>query len=99
MSIYIVRFHDYDTMFNVGYFTSEEDADMCMEYYMRTRPSSYEYLCDAYSLEKYELDDTDYTLLLKALDEEEKEAQRKEEEELRDKELAELARLKAKYEN
>ena len=99
MSIYIVRFHDYDTMFNVGYFTSEEDAETCMEYYIRTRPSDYEYLCDAYSLEKYELDDTDYTALLKALDEEERAKQRKEEEEFRNKEIAELARLKAKYEN
>ena len=70
-----------------------------MEYYMTTNPSDYEYICDAYSLEKYELDDTDYTALLKALDEEEKAKQRKEEEEFRNKELAELARLKAKYEN
>ena len=98
MSIYIVRFHDYDTMFNVGYFTNEEDAETCMEYYMRTRPSSYEYLCDAYSLEKYELDDTDYDALNKELDEAEKAEQKKEEEEFRNKELAELARLKAKYE-
>nr|DAR55789.1 MAG TPA: hypothetical protein [Caudoviricetes sp.] len=98
MSIYIVRFHDYDTMFNVGYFTSEEDAEKCMEYYMRTRPSDYEYMCDAYSLEKYELDDTDYTALIKELDEAEKAMQKKEEEEFRNKELAELARLKAKYE-
>ena len=98
MSIYLVRFHDYDTMFNVGYFTSEEDAEKCMEYYMRTRPSSYEYLCDAYSLEKYELDDTDYAALNKELDEAEKAMQMEEEKELRNKELAELARLKAKYE-
>lgn len=98
MSIYIVRLHDYDTMFNVGYFTSEADAEMCVEYYMRSRPSSYEYLCDAYSLEKYELDDTDYDALNKELDEAEKAMQREEEEELRNKELAELARLKAKYE-
>lgn len=98
MSIYIVRFHDYDTMFNVGYFTSEKDAETCMEYYMRTMPSSYEYLCDVYSLEKYELDDTDYDALNKELDEAEKAKQRKEEEEFRNKELAELARLKAKYE-
>lgn len=99
MSIYLVRFRDYDTEFCFGYFTSEEDAEKCMEYYMRTKPSDYEYICDAYSLEKYELDDTDYTALLKALDEEERAKQRKEEEEFRNKELAELARLKAKYEN
>lgn len=98
MSIYIVRFHDYDTMFNVGYFTSEEGAEKCMEYYMRTKPSDYEYMCDAYNLEKYELDDTDYDALNKELDEAEKARQRKEEEEFRNKELAELARLKAKYE-
>ena len=99
MSIYIVRFSDYDTMFNVGYFTSEGDAETCMEYYMRTSPSDYEYICDAYSLEKYELDDTDYDALNKELDEAEKARQRKEDEEFRNKELAELARLKAKYEN
>lgn len=98
MSIYIVRFGDYDSEFSVGYFTNEEDAEKCMEYHMRTRPSSYEYLCDAYSLEKYELDDTDYDALNKELDEAEKAEQKKEEEELRNKELAELARLKAKYE-
>ena len=98
MSIYLVRFRDYDTEFCLGYFTSEEDAENCMEYYMRTRPSSYEYLCDAYSLEKYELDDTDYAALNKELDEAEKAMQMEEEKELRNKELAELARLKAKYE-
>lgn len=99
MSIYIVRFSDYDSEFGIGYFTSEEDAEKCMEYYMRAEPSDYEYMCDAYSLEKYELDDTDYVELLKALDEEKKEKQRKKEEKVRNKELAELARLKAKYEN
>ncbi len=99
MSIYIVRFSDYDNAFSVGYFTNEEDAKKCMEYHMRTEPSDYEYMCDAYSLEEYELDDTDYAELLKALDEEEKEKQRKKEEKVRNKELAELARLKAKYEN
>lgn len=70
-----------------------------MEYYMRAQPSDYEYMCDAYSLEKYELDDADYTALIKELDEAEKAKQRKEEEEFRNKELAELARLKAKYES
>lgn len=99
MPIYIVHYSDYDSEFDVGYFTSEEDAEKCMEYYMRTRPSSYEYLCDAYSLEKYELDDTDYDALNKELDEADKAMQRKEEEEFRNKELAELARLKAKYED
>lgn len=99
MSIYIVRFSDYDSEFGIGYFTSKEDAEKCMEYYMRAEPSSYAYMSDAYSLEKYELDDTDYVELLKALDEEEKEKQRKKEEKVRNKELAELARLKAKYEN
>lgn len=99
MSIYIVRFSDYDSEFGIGYFTSEEDAEKCMEYYMRAKPSSYAYMCDAYSLEKYELDDTDYVELLKALDEEEKEKKRKKEEKIRNNELAELARLKAKYEN
>lgn len=98
MSIYIVRFSDYDSEFGVGYFTNEEDAEKCMEYHMRTEPSDYEYMCDAYSLEKYELDDTDYDALNKELDEAEKARQRKEEEEFRNKELAELARLKAKYE-
>lgn len=98
MSIYLVRFRDYDTEFCFGYFTSEEDAEKCMEYYMRTKPSDYEYICDTYSLEKYELDDTDYDALNKELDEAEKVMQREEEEELRNKELAELARLKAKYE-
>jgi hypothetical protein len=98
MSIYLVRFRDYDTEFCLGYFTSEEDTEKCMEYYMRTKPSDYEYMCDAYSLEKYEFDDTDYTALLKELDEAEKAMQKKEKEEFRNKELAELARLKAKYE-
>lgn len=99
MSIYIVRFSDYDSEFGVGYFTNEEDAEKCMEYYMRAQPSDYEYMCDAYSLEKYELDDADYTALIKELDEAEKAKQRKEGEEFRNKELAELARLKAKYES
>lgn len=99
MSIYIVRFCGYDSEFGIGYFTSKEDAEKCMEYYMRAEPSSYAYMSDAYSLEKYELDDTDYVELLKALDEDDKEKQRKKEEKVRNKELAELARLKAKYEN
>lgn len=98
MSIYIVRFGDYDSEFSVGYFTNEEAAEKCMEYYMRTHPSDYEYMCDAYCIEKYELDNTDYDALNKELDEAEKEERRKEEEEFRNKELAELARLKAKYE-
>lgn len=99
MSIYLVRFCDYDDMFCVGYFTNEADAEKCLEYYSRTRPSDYDYICDAYSIEKYEPNDIDYAALLKGLDEAEKAMQKKEEEEFRNKELAELARLKAKYEN
>lgn len=98
MSIYIVRCYDYDAMFGVGYFTNERDAEKCLEYYIRAKPSDYAYMCDAYSIEKYELDDVDYAALLKKLDEAEKAKQREEEEAFRNKELAELARLKAKYE-
>lgn len=98
MSIYIVRFCDYDTMFGIGYFTNERDAEKCLEYYSRTRPSDYAYMCDAYSIETYESNDVDYTALIKELDEAEKAKQKEEEEAFRKKELAELARLKAKYE-
>lgn len=98
MSIYLVRCYDYDTMFGIGYFTNEEDAEKCLEYHSRTRPSDYEYMCDAYSIETYELSDVDYAALIKELDEAETAKQKEEEEAFRKKELAELARLKAKYE-
>ena len=98
MSIYIVRFCDYDDQFCLGYFTNIKDAEKCLEYYSRTRPSDYAHLLNAYSIEDYELNNVDYATLIKELDEAEKAKQKKKEEAIRNKELAELARLKAKYE-
>ena len=100
MSIYIVHFSDYDNDFSIGYFMNKEDAKACAEYYNETEPSVY--FDNAYEVEEYDLDDTDCAILLKEIEEKkqrELEAiQEAEREAIKQKELAELARLKAKYE-
>lgn len=96
MVIYMVEVEDYDTSHIVGYFTSYTKAKSCCEYLNRTRHSEYdEFDWEIYS---YDLNKTDYESLNKELDEKERiefETRMKRE---REKDLAELARLKAKYE-
>lgn len=67
MSIYIVHFSDYDNDFSIGYFMNKEDAEACAEYYNETEPSVY--FDNAYEVEEYDLDDTDYAILLKEIEE------------------------------
>ena len=97
MDIYIVHFSDYDNEYSLGYFTNKEDAEACAEYYNRTEPSSY--FENAHEVETYVFDDTDYKALVKELNDKERAEKEAKKEAFKQKELAELARLKAKYED
>lgn len=96
MKIYIVTFHDYDGYDIVGYFTDYEKAQSCCDYLNRTRPSPYDHF--EWVITEYSLDETDYAALNMELDERERAEYENRVEKIRQVELAELARLKAKYE-
>ena len=96
MKIYLCEYEDYDGYGTRGYFTDEEKAEECCKYLNKTEPSSY--IEDAWEVFEYELDDTDYATLNERIYEVEVMKAKAELEKERRKELAELARLKAKYE-
>lgn len=96
MDIYIVHFSDYDNEYSIGYFTNKEDAEACAEYYNRTEPSSY--FENAHEVDTYGVDNTNYKALVEELNEKERAEKEAKKEAFKQKELAELARLKAKYE-
>lgn len=96
MPIYIVHYSDYDSEFDVGYFTSKRMAKLCKEYYEKNEPCSYSEC--GYEILEFSPNDVDYEALNKNFDDAMRMKKLAEEEEFRNKELAELARLKAKYE-
>ena len=97
MKVYIVELHDYDRNSSIGYFTDYKKAECCCEYLNRIEHSEYENF-DWY-IQPYDLDEIDYESLNKELDEQERLEFESRLERERQEELAELARLKAKYEN
>ena len=97
MKIYIVELHDYDRSDYVGYFTDPQKANYCCEYLNRTDPSQYN---DEYEwiVVEYTHNDIDYESKIEELDEVERIEYETRLERIKQEELAELARLKAKYE-
>ena len=99
MKIYIVAYEDYDGSGSVGYFLDESKANECCKYLNRTQPSWYvdPNVDTTWEVYEYDLDKTDYASLNKELDEQ----KRIESENRLNKEkqnaLAEIARLKEKY--
>ena len=96
MKIYMVELHDYDNDTVVGYFTEHDKAEKCQEYLNKARPSAYDGF--TWELIEYEPNTIDYAPLINEIYEKERLEREAEEEEVRQQELAELARLKAKYE-
>lgn len=96
MKIYIVEIHDYDSYDSVGYFTDYEKANKCCEFLNRTRPSEYEEF--EWYVSEYYQNNTNYAFFIDKLNEEEKVEYETRMERIKQEELAELARLKAKYE-
>ena len=95
MKIYMVELHDYDRDKAVGYFTEYKKAKSCCKYLNRAEPSEYDF---KWKVIDYNPDETDYDSLNKKLDEQKQLKHEEKLERIKQKELAELARLKAKYE-
>lgn len=95
MTIYMVEFADYDTNDSVGYFTERKRAESCCEYLNRAKHSEYKQF--DWCVFEYNLDETDYDSLNKELDEQERiEFENRLNKEKQDA-IAEIERLKAKY--
>jgi hypothetical protein len=97
MKIYIVELHDYDRDSSVGYFTDNTKAEHCCDYLNRTDPSDYDNF--EWMVREYDLNETDYETMNKILDEKENLEIQNSLERIKQEELKELARLKAKYES
>lgn len=93
--IYIVKLHDYDRCDDYGYFDTYEKAKECCDYLNAAHPSDYDF---EWEIERYSLDTTDYAALNKEYNAEQKRIADEKAEAFKQQELAELARLKAKYE-
>lgn len=96
--IYIVELHDYDVDYAYGYFNDYDKAKECRDYLNKVEPSHYADCDCEWEIVSYSFNETDYAALLKAYEEEQKLIAEQKEEAFRQTELAELARLKAKYE-
>ena len=99
MKIYVVEYDDYDSSDSVGYFTDRNKAEECCKYLNRTQPSYYYERSgrDTWKIFAYELDETDYQSLNKELDEQEKIKAKEELEKEKQQAIAEITRLKEKY--
>lgn len=97
MKIYIVAYEDYDGSDSVGYFLDESKAEECRTYLNRTRPSDYDETGDTWYIAEYDLDDTDYASLNKELDEQERIEFETRLEREKQTAIAEIERLKIKY--
>lgn len=95
MKIYLAEYEYYDYHNTVGFFLEESKAEECCKYLNRT-----DIYCGKANWDvcEYELDETDYASLNKELDDKERLEFESRLEREKQKELAELARLKAKYE-
>ena len=91
MKVYMVAYQYYEDTDIVGYFIEKSKAEECCKYLSRTDKANW-YVCE------YDLDETDYASLNKELDEQEKLEFESRIEKKKQRELAELARLKEKYE-
>ena len=96
MKIYMVEFHNYDLDDCVGYFTDPQKAKECCTYLNRVRPNYYDDNNEWHVVE-YDPDEKDYESLNKELDEKERIEFEGRMERIKQEELKELARLKAKY--
>lgn len=94
--IYIVMLNDYDRNDIWGCFTDYDKAKGCCDYLNATCPSHYEGF--EWEMDEYGISNTDYSALLKEHEEQQRQIAEAAEEKVRQTELAELARLKAKYE-
>ena len=90
MKVYMVAYQHYEDTDIVGQFLEESKAEECCKYLSRTDRVGW-YVCE------YDLDETNYASLNKELDEQERLEFESRLEREKQKELAELARLKAKY--
>lgn len=98
-SIYIVSLYDYDCNKSVGYFIDYKKAKDCCDYLNRVEPSDYRDDGYEWQIITFGLNTDDYTSMLKELNNAEKLEFENELELVRQEELKELHRLKAKYEN
>lgn len=96
--IYLVELHDYDCDEVVGYFTSEESAKICCDYLNAARPSNYEDCNKHWYITCYAENVINYSQLMKQFTAQKAKEEQEKQEAIKAKELAELARLKAKYE-
>jgi hypothetical protein len=99
MTVYLVSYADYEGNDTVGYFTDKAKAEECCRYMNKRHPSDYEDEEFMWHIFSYTLDPTDYASLNKELAEKERQIFERKQEIERQAELAELARLKAKYES
>ena len=95
----MVELHDYDRNDSYGYFDTYNKAKECCDYLNKARPSEYEDCDCQWTIETYSLDILDYVALGKAYDKEMQSRITAQKEAIKQHELAELARLKAKYES
>ena len=99
MPIYIVEYCTNDLADSVGYFTDKRKAEQCCEYLNRTKSGLYYDYGGEWKVVEYNLDDSDdYEVLNKELDEREQLEYVNGQNQVNSAELAELERLKAKYE-
>lgn len=96
MKIYIVKFEDYDGSDTVGYFTELEKAELCCEYMNKAHPSHY--FENAWDIEWYELDETNYVSLIEEFDAKEKARKENELEALKQKKMDEIKKLNLELE-
>lgn len=96
MIIYTVELHDYHNDEVIGYFTDEESAQTCCDYYNLVRPSDYN---DRFNWEVVHLreNNTDYETLLEGELKRRKEEKEKMVEEIEAKEFELYKQLKAKF--
>ena len=91
MKIYIVKYDDYDGYDTAGYFTEYEKAELCCTYLNKACPSHY--FANAWDIEEFDPDETDYASLIQDFDVKEKARKEKELEELKQKKINEINQL------
>ena len=96
MKIYIVKYEDYDGSNTAGYFTEHEKAELCCEYLNKAYPSHY--FENAWDIEEFDPDDTDYECLIKEFDAKEKIRKENELEALKQKKMNEIKQLNIELE-
>ena len=90
--IYMVEYYFYGNHDFVGFFTDIEKAEMCCQYMNIKENSSF------WSVEEYNLDETDYGAMVKKLEEQEKVNEQKAIETLKQQKMEEIKRIDAEIE-